>query len=64
MGVPGNSNYVAMFSSPNLKTNILYPYKTLNDHIVKNDQTSVPKNIMVEALQSFLQEQVYGQTAA
>ena len=63
MGLPGKSNYVAMFSAPHVKTNIIYPYKTLNEMLVNKSETTVPHNVMVQALQSFLSEQVYGGAA-
>ncbi|NCT40655.1 MAG: hypothetical protein GW778_03220 [Alphaproteobacteria bacterium] len=60
MGVPGKSNYVAMFTAPHIKTNIIYTYQNLNEILVGKTGATVPHNILIEALQSFLSEQVYG----
>ena len=62
-GVPGKSNYMAMFSAPHIKTNIVYSYDLLNKTLVSKEESPVPHNIMIEALRTFLQESVYGKAA-
>ena len=64
MGVPGKANYVAMFSAPHVGTNILHSYEGLRDLIADQKHTTVPKKVLIEALHTFLQDQVSGAARA
>ena len=63
MSVDGNSEYVALFSTPHIKTNIIYSYTMLSEAVVKKAKTAIPQDVMREALNVFLQAQPHKKAA-
>lgn len=58
MGVPGKSNYVALFTCRHIRTNILYSYDQLQQMLEKQTASIIPQPVITNALYDFLKQQI------
>ena len=52
------SNYTAMFSCPQVGTNILYKYHEIQDMVEKETHSAIPRQVLLDALYSCAESKV------
>lgn len=50
-------NFTAMFSCPNVGTNILYKYSEIKEMVEMHAQSMIPRQVLLDALYACQQEQ-------
>ena len=64
VGMPGEKSYMAMFTSPSQRSNILFTLEDVNSMLEDGRPTTVPKAVMIDALHGLLKQQISGNNAA